>query len=163
MIDTADQYLRENSHVRREDHDNPRHRQSDQVASIAAMDGVAVAEGAVSQDVLATLDSGASYVLAAHSITNDVNLLKLAAGRMPTADNECLGDARMLPKSAVGTKLTISADNDQDTLDAFTYDTYNIVGLTDSPTYLNMERGTTKLAGGKITAYLYVPAGGFSS
>jgi len=133
------------------------------VASIAAMDGVESAEGSVSMDVLATLDNGASYVLAAPSFTSEVNLLKLTAGRMPIADNECLGDARMLPASAVGTKLTISAENDQDTLDAFVYDPYTIVGLTDSPTYLNMERGTTKLAGGKITAYLYLPEGGLST
>ena len=162
MIDTADQYLREYA-MFDEKIMTTLGIDEAQVASIAAMDGVESAEGSVSMDVLATLDNGASYVLAAHSITSEVNLLKLTAGRMPTADNECLGDARMLPASAVGTKLTISAENDQDTLDAFVYDTYTIVGLTDSPTYLNMERGTTKLAGGKITAYLYLPEGGLST
>ena len=162
MIDTADQYLRENK-MFDEKLVTTLGIDKVQVASIGVMDGVAAAEGAVSQDVLATLDSGASYVLAAHSITKDVNLLKLTAGRMPIAGNECLGDARMLPKSAVGSKLTISSENDQDTRDAFTYGKYTIVGLTDSPTYLNMERGTTKLAGGKITAYLYVPEGGFTN
>lgn len=162
MIDTADQYLREYA-MFDEKIMTTLGIDEAQVASIAAMDGVESAEGAVSMDVLATLDNGASYVLAAHSITSEVNLLKLTAGRMPIADNECLGDARMLPASAVGTKLTISAENDQDTLDAFVYDTYTIVGLTDSPIYLNMERGTTKLAGGKITAYLYLPEGGLST
>lgn len=162
MIDTADQYLREYA-MFDEKIMTTLGIDEAQVASIAAMDGVESAEGSVSMDVLATLDNGASYVLAAHSITSEVNLLKLTAGRMPIADNECLGDARMLPASAVGTKLTISAENDQDTLDAFVYDTYTIVGLTDSPTYLNMERGTTKLAGGKITAYLYLPEGGLST
>ena len=162
MIDTANQYLTEYA-MFDEKIMTTLGIDEAQVASIAAMDGVESAEGSVSMDVLATLDNGASYVLAAHSITSEVNLLKLTAGRMPIADNECLGDARMLPASAVGTKLTISAENDQDTLDAFVYDTYTIVGLTDSPTYLNMERGTTKLAGGKITAYLYLPEGGLST
>lgn len=162
MIDTADQYLRDYA-MFDEKIMTTLGVDKAQVASIAAMDGVESAEGAVSMDVLATLESGASYVLAAHSITSQMNLLKLTAGRMPIADNECLGDARMLPVSAVGSKLTISAENDKDTLDAFVYDTYTIVGLTDSPTYLNMERGTTKLAGGKITAYLYLPEGGLST
>ncbi len=162
MIDTADQYLRDYA-MFDEKIMTTLGVDKAQVASIAAMDGVESAEGAVSMDVLATLESGASYVLAAHSITSQVNLLKLTAGRMPIADNECLGDARMLPVSAVGSNLTISAENDKDTLDAFVYDTYTIVGLTDSPTYLNMERGTTKLAGGKITAYLYLPEGGLST
>ena len=162
MIDTANQYLTEYA-MFDEKIMTTLGIDKAQVASIAAMDGVESAEGSVSVDVLATLESGASYVLAAHSITSEVNLLKLTTGRMPIADNECLGDARMLPASAVGSKLTISSENDQDTLDAFVYDTYTIVGLTDSPTYLNMERGTTKLAGGKITAYLYLPEGGLST
>ncbi len=133
------------------------------VDAFAAMDGVDAAEGSVSVDVLVTLDSGASYALAAHSITSQINLLKLSSGRMPQADDECLGDARMLPASTIGTKMRISEENGEDTLDAFAYDTYTIVGLTDSTEYLNMERGTTKLAGGKITAYVYIPAGGFST
>lgn len=133
------------------------------VEAFASMDGVAAAEGSVSTDVLVSLESGASYVLAAHSITNDINLLKLTSGRMPQADDECLGDARMMGSEMIGTRIRISSDNDEDTLDAFAYDEYTIVGLTDSTAYLNMERGTTKLAGGKISAYVYIPAGGFST
>lgn len=162
MIDTADAYLRE--YVL---HDEKVMTtigvKEDEVRQIAAMDGVSVAEGSVSMDVLMTAQNGNVSVFAAHSITNSVNLLKLTAGRMPIADNECLGDARMLPKSAIGSKLTLSDQNDSDTQDAFVYDTYTIVGLTDSTTYLNMERGTSKLAGGKVSAFLYLPLGGFST
>ncbi|PKM39133.1 MAG: ABC transporter permease [Firmicutes bacterium HGW-Firmicutes-9] len=161
MIDTADIYLREYA-LYDEKLMTTIGVDETEVEAIAAMDGVLAAEGSVSMDVIAQLDEG-TYVLAAHSITTEVNRLKITTGRMPVADNECLGDARMFPKSAVGTKLTISDQNDQDTQDAFTYHTYTIVGLTDSTTYLNMERGTTKLASGKITAFVYIPAGGFST
>ena len=109
------------------------------------------------------MDKGSTYVLSAHSITQNVNQLKLTAGRMPQVGNECIGDARMQKKTAIGTKIHISADNDQDTTDLFAYDEYTIVGLADSTTYLNMERGATKLAGGKIAAYVYIPPQGFSS
>ena len=162
MIDTADAYLREYAMYDEKVMTTIGIDEAD-VAKIASMDGISAAEGSVSMDVLATLDTGESYVVAAHSITSDINRLKLTAGRMPIADNECLGDARMLPKSVIGSKLLISEQNDTDTLDAFTYDTYTIVGLTDSTTYLNMERGTTKLAGGKISAFVYLPRGGFST
>ncbi|HWQ98113.1 MAG TPA: FtsX-like permease family protein [Clostridia bacterium] len=162
MIDTADEYLRAYAMYDEKVLTTIGVSESE-VAQIANLTGVSAAEGSVSMDVLAQLSSGASYVLAAHSITSDVNLLKLTAGRLPVADNECLGDARMLPKSAIGTMILISDQNDTDTLDAFTYDSYTIVGLTDSTTYLNMERGTSKLAGGKITAFVYIPAGGFST
>ncbi len=162
MIDTADQYLRAYA-MFDEKIMTTLGIDEAQVASIATMDGVSVAEGSVSMDVLATTDDDASYVFAAHSITSGVNLLKLAAGRMPAADNECLGDARMMQKSDIGGHIRISSENDADTLDAFAYDEYTIVGLTDSTVYLNVERGTTKLAGGKVSAYLYIPAGGFAT
>ncbi len=162
MIDTADAYLREYAMYDEKVMTTIGIDESE-VSAIAAMDGVSAAEGSVSMDVLATLDSGASYVLAVHSITNDVNRPKVTSGRMPVADNECLGDARMLPKSAIGTRFYVSDQNDQKTIDAFTHDAYTIVGLTDSTTYLNMERGTSKLAGGKITAFVYLPAGGLQT
>ncbi len=162
MIDTADAYLREYAMYDEKLMTTIGIDETD-VSAIAKMDGISAAEGSVSMDVLTTLDTGESYVVAAHSITSEVNRLKITAGRMPIADNECLGDARMLPRSAIGSRLLISDQNDKDTLDAFTYDAYTIVGLTDSTTYLNMERGTSKLAGGKITAFVYLPLGGFST
>ena len=161
MTDTADQYLRQYkmfddklvSTIGLEEED---------VAAFAAMDGISTAEGAVSRDVIVSVEKGSTYVLSAHSITNDINLVDLVAGRMPQAPNECLGDARMQKKTAIGTKITISSDNDEDTLDAFAYDEYTIVGIANTPTYLNMERGNTKLAGGKVAAYVYLPLDGFS-
>ncbi len=162
MIDTADGYL-SNYAMFDEKVMTTIGVDETEVAAISAMDGVSTAEGSVSMDVLMTMEDGGIYAIAAHSITQSVNQLKLTAGRMPVADNECLGDARFLPKSAVGSKLLLSDQNDADTLDAFAYDAYTIVGLTDSTTYLNMERGTTKLTGGKIAAFLYLPAGGFST
>ena len=161
MVDTADRYLSEYNMFDERLVSTLGLEESD-VDYFAALDGVDAAEGAVSCDALFNIESGATYALATHSITTQIGKLKLTYGRMPAADNECLGDARMLPTSLVGTKISLSSENDQDTLDAFTYDTYTIVGLTDSTAYLNTERGTTKLAGGKITAYLYLPKGGFS-
>ena len=162
MIDTADTYLRDYA-MYDEKLMTTIGVDEAEISAIAAMEGVSAAEGAVSMDVLMTMEDGGIYAIAAHSITENVNRLKLVAGRMPIADNECLGDARFLPRSAIGSELLLSDQNDADTLDAFVYDAYTIVGLTDSTTYLNMERGTTKLAGGKITAFLYLPAGGFST
>ena len=162
MVDTAQQYFRQYNMF--DDRlISTMGLEKDDVAQFAAVDGVKAAEGSISMDVLVTVDNGASYVLAAHSITNDINRVKITSGRMPENDRECVGDARMLDKSAIGSKITISADNDDDTKDAFAYDEYTIVGLADSTTYLNMERGTTKLANGKIAAFVYLPEGAFST
>lgn len=161
MIDTADAYLAQYAMFDEKIVTTIGIDES-QVAEIAAMEGIAAAEGAIGLHALTTFEDGATYALAIHSITDEDNRLKLAAGRMPQAGNECLGDARLLPRSVIGTQLLISQENEADTLDAFAYDSYTIVGLTDSPAYLNMERGTTKLAGGQITAYVYIPYSGFA-
>ena len=162
MVDTADQYFRQ--YAMFDDRlVSTMGLEKDDVAKVAAVEGVKAAEGSISMDVLVTDDSGASYALAAHSITSDMNRVKITSGRMPENDRECVGDARMLSKSMIGSKITISADNDDDTKDAFAYDEYTLVGLADSTTYLNLERGTTKLANGKITAFVYLPEGAFST
>lgn len=161
MIDTADAYLAQ-YHMYDDKLISTMGLKDEDVAAFSAQKGVETAEGSISRDVIVTVEKGSTYVFSAHSVTQNVNQLKLTAGRMPQAGNECIGDARMQKKTAIGTKVRISPDNDEDTLDAFAYDEYLIVGLADSTTYLNMERGSTKLAGGKVAAYLYIPPDGFS-
>ena len=46
--------------------------------------------------------------------------------------------------------------NDADSLDALSRTEYTEVGLVNSPLYLNFERGSTTVGGGKITAFFYV-------
>lgn len=162
MVDTAQLYLNE-------------HRMFDDrlistvgwteenVAALQSFSGVGHAEGSVSMDVIVDMENDGSYVFAAHSITSDLNLLSLTAGRMPEAPNECVGDAFALSEDSLGKTIRISSDNDEDTKDAFACDTYTIVGLADSTAYLNIERGTTKLSGGKISAFVYLPPEGFST
>ena len=75
MIDTADLYLREYA-LYDEKLMTTIGVDETEVEAIAAMDGVLAAEGSVSMDVIAQLNEG-TYVLAAHSITTEVNRLKV--------------------------------------------------------------------------------------
>lgn len=162
MVDTADLYIKQNamyddklvSTVGWETQD---------VGEVAKVKGVTAAEGSVSLDVIVDMENDGSYVVSAHTMLNQLNQLSLTNGRMPQAANECVGDADMLDKSSIGKKIRISSENNSDTLDAFAYDEYTIVGLANSIEYLNIERGTTKLSGGKVSAFVYLPADGFST
>lgn len=98
-----------------------------------------------------------------HALINDMNTPALSYGRLPEKPNECVGDARYFLESDIGKKITISKNNDKDTKDLFAYDTYEIVGLCESPLYLNFERGSTSLGNGSVATYLYVPADGWDS
>ncbi|MGF7144471.1 putative ABC transport system permease protein [Anaerotaenia torta] len=127
------------------------------------LDGISAAEGAVFADFIAEFNDHKDIILKAHSITQNVNQLSIIAGRSPSADNECLADALSFTEEAIGKTILLSDSNEEDTLRSFSYQEYTIVGLCNSVSYLyRSDRGTTKLAGGSVNAFLYLPEGGFS-
>ena len=132
----------------------------DDVAAFAELDGVRAAEGSFSADFLAQTMSG-DIVLRAHSITGTVNTLSLVSGRQPAQANECIVDARYYTESDIGTKIVLSAENEEDTLSLFRYAEYEIVGIANSVYYLNYERGSTSLGSGSVAAFIYIPYDGF--
>lgn len=160
MVDTGDAYVQKNA-LYDEELLSTIGVTDEEAEQLAEMDGVASAEGSVSEDFLAEMGDGVSYVLAAHSITDTVNLLTLKAGRMPEAADECVLDARSFGESDIGRTITVSQENDEDTIEAFAYSQYTVVGTVNSVCYLNLERGTTRLAGGKVSAFVYLPKDGF--
>lgn len=131
------------------------------VAAFSNLDGIAAAEGSIFQDVLYETEDGSDSVMAMHSITTSVNTLDLLAGRMPEQADECVVDAELFSKEEIGTTLVLSANNEEDTLDKFAYDSYTIVGLVDSPLYINFERGSTSLGSGTVSCFGYLLEGGF--
>ena len=102
-----------------------------------------------------------SGVVIFNSLTEDVNEISLTAGRLPRAGNEAVADAQFFPVDSIGKKIVLSETNDEDTLDMFAYREYTIVGLGNSPTYLNYERGSTSLGTGAVMAFAYIPYEGF--
>ena len=132
------------------------------VAAFDGAEGVSAARGAVYTDFLTQLEEdGDEVVVIAHSLTDGVNRPKLKAGRLPAAPSECLGDAKTMPESVIGTVLPVCAGNDEDTRELLRYDGYTVVGLAYFPTYLNYERGTSSLGSGSVNAAVYIPEDGF--
>ena len=86
------------------------------VAAFAALDGRLRGLGSVYTDFL--MEAGdKEVVITARALTEGVNDPELAAGRMPEAANECLGDARYFTEEDLGTQVAVSPNNDEDTLD----------------------------------------------
>jgi len=133
------------------------------VAAFDALENVKKAEGSVSADLLYETQDGSDAVLRAHTLSENINIPDLQAGRLPERYDECVLDATFSDASLIGTKIVLSDENDEDTFDTFTYDAYTVVGLVNSPYYVNFERGTTKLGQGKAAGFMYIPAGGFSA
>lgn len=167
MVRAGDKYTRENALY---DYRllNTLGFEEEDVEAFLKSDVVKAAEGSVTEDFICGTDSGEAYVVKAHSLTEDVNRTALREGRMPEADNECVLDCRALALSgltelSLGDEIKFSDSNTQDTFDAFTYDAYKVVGFVDSPYYLNYERGTSNLGSGKVSAFIYIPIGGFTA
>lgn len=135
----------------------------DDLAEVKKLDGVKLAEGAVGADFLFNSADEDNLIMMAQSIPENVNQIKLKAGRMPEKANECLADPDMYSKDDIGSTIKLSKDNSEQTFDTFAYDEYTIVGLADSVLYINMERGSSTLGNGSVKGYIYIPADGFST
>ncbi len=133
----------------------------DEVASMESQEYVIAAEGAVYEDFIYIDEDDSEMVVKANSITERVNTLELRAGRMPEAPDECVIDAYQFDESMIGKQITVSDSNSEETKDSLRYDSYTVVGLVNSPAYINMERGTTSLGNGRVGAFMYIEPEGF--
>lgn len=133
----------------------------DEIEAMQSQDEVITAEGAVYEDFIYVGKDGTEMVMKANSLTEQVNTLELRAGRMPQAADECVLDAYQFDESMIGEQITISDSNSDEVKDSFAYDSYTVVGMVNSPVYINMERGTTSLGSGRISAFVYIEPEGF--
>ncbi len=131
------------------------------IKEIEALDEIDFAEGAVYEDFIYVNEDGESSIFRAHSVTNKMNTLGVEYGRMPKESNECVVDARFFDEEDIGTTIEIAENNSDVTKQVFKCDEYKIVGVVNSPIYLNQERGTTNVGNGQLSAYIYIPLEGF--
>lgn len=124
---------------------------------------VEAAEGSVSFDVLYNLEDGSQGVVKALTVTEELNTMKLVSGRMPREENECVVDSAMLGKSDIGAVIFLSEDNDGETLEHFSCREYTVVGLVQSPLYLQYERGNTTLGTGRLSGFIGLLPEGFDT
>lgn len=130
------------------------------VDALMELDEIADAEGAISVDAICTMDEK-SDIYKFHTIPQKINQLVLITGRMPERADECLLDSAMYGENAIGSQITVTDDNNEDTLELFDNRTFTAVGIVRTPYYINFERGTTSIGDGKIGAFLYVPREAF--
>lgn len=131
------------------------------IENISKQKDVKAAEGTYSIDALFVNNKGNEQVLKMHSIPERINTIMLKSGRLPENAQECVVDDNLFDEQDIGTYLTISDGNDEDTLKQINGERFKIVGLVQSPYYMNFERGTTILGNGKLAGFIYVPKSAF--
>ena len=134
------------------------------VEAIREREDVRAVQGAYNFDILCQSSSdGNANVMSAYSITEDLNELEVIEGRLPENPNECVVDSRMYSKKYIGKKLKLSDSNAEEDLENFAYKEYKIVGIVDSPLYIQFERGNSAIGSGKISGFMYLLPEGFDS
>lgn len=132
------------------------------VTEVKKLEGVLDAEGVVSADFMYESADGEDLIIVAETIPERINTIDVIEGRMPTKGSECLADPNMYTEDDIGKKIKLSENNSEQTFDTFAYDEYTIVGLTESISYINLERGSSTLGNGSVEGYVYLLPEGFS-
>ena len=132
------------------------------LAALAAQPGVAVARGAYTIDAILPWENN-DYIVKALSLTEDVNLPALKEGRLPQAADECLAEPRLMEEAGLelGDQITLNTGTG-DYENALAQNTFTIVGTADTPLYIGVERGSSTLGTGKVSAYLLLPEEAFT-
>ena len=129
----------------------------DDVQVFSEASDVQAAEGSFSTDALLTTgDTTVPFRLI--SLPAEINLPSLKAGRLPSEENECLGDAAYFSESDIGSELEVEGDDLP-----LSETTFTLVGLADSPLYLGNERGASSIGVGTLSGFLYLPEAAFET
>ena len=99
------------------------------------------------------------------SLTDEINGVRLLEGRMPQNPGECvLGRNKMSGNLAqVGETITLSDENDEDTLSMFKTRSFKVVGIAESPVFPSVQRGAASVGQGSLNHYAYIAESDFDT
>ncbi|MBO4688064.1 MAG: ABC transporter permease [Clostridiales bacterium] len=131
--------------------------EDEDVTKISAFEGVRACEGATFQDAIVTRkkskDEGKEELVSVvrfHTMTENVNKLKLIDGRLPENANEVVVDEYACPADYLGDTLILSDS------EGFASAEYEVVGRVRSPYYMNFQKGTSEIGDGSVDYFAYV-------
>lgn len=87
-----------------------------------------------------------------------LNIPVIKEGRMPEKSGEIVVEFGLnVPEDIKpGSKVVLSVPEDQQIDDSIRTDTFTVVGIIDSPLYINFERGQTNIGNGSIDFFAYI-------
>ncbi len=104
-----------------------------------------------------------SWKLGAEQEEDALNLPVLQEGRWPQAADECLVEKGMRTggRFALGDKISLFLE-DGEIGEALNTREFTVVGVVQSPMYINFERGASNLGNGSVDSFLYLPEQSFA-
>ena len=132
------------------------------IQALKQEEGVVTAEGAYTLDAILPQEEN-DYIVKLHSLTKETNLPHLLEGRLPEKPNELLVEPLFTKETGIRVGDVVELDTgDGDFADALNYDEFTVVGVADSPLYISVDRGSSSLGTGRVTAFVLVPEEAFN-
>lgn len=104
-------------------------------------------------------------IVKVHSYTSSpgLNAPALVEGRLPEREDECVVEPALLIETGLQLGDRISLDTGTDDFeDALHFSEFTIVGTVHSPLYVGVERGSSSLGTGKVSAFVLLPFEAFA-
>ena len=127
----------------------------DDLEEVKQVDGVKEAEGSYTSDVLWTTEDN-QLAVKLMSAGEKLDQIDIKEGRMPETSGECLIDSRLAEKEGygIGDVMEFKSGSEDELSDTIVKDSFTIVGIGQSPYYLSLDRGTTKIGNGDLSGFV---------
>ncbi|MBC8569722.1 FtsX-like permease family protein [Zongyangia hominis] len=140
----------------------------DDIAAIAQMQGIRGMMPGYSTDVFVSTGENSDVIVHAMSLSrgqmggddeNNIDRPLLIEGRLPEKSGECVVEQNIhTPKQfRLGNTIRLEAEKGKELSDTLKTDTYTIVGIVQTPRYINFQRGNTTIGDGVIDAFMMIP------
>ncbi|MCR1899314.1 FtsX-like permease family protein [Irregularibacter muris] len=168
MVLSADKYYKEH---RLSDFKviSPTGFKEEDIQKVETIEGIEKVQGAYTKDLFLTSKEGNTStvkLLSYHHGTNHdaLNIPRIIEGRMPEKSGEIAIDhSHNVPEEIkLGSEITSSLPKGEKREDFLKKEKYKVVGIVQSPLYINFERGQTNMGDGSIDYYAYIPQEDFT-
>ena len=122
------------------------------VEYISKLDSIKKSYGAYETDVILEKND-IEYVLKTMEFNPNINQIELIKGNFPERADECVVEKKLLSDLNLEIGDTI---NIQEDASGINNTELKIVGIVESPLYISVDRGTSKLGSGKIDYFIYI-------
>ena len=135
----------------------------DDVKALSEVEGIRSAEGGYSVDALCKVDEN-EKVLHIASSYDTVNQTTVSEGRMPKGDSECVLDEDFMEANGyeIGDTIELSSGTEDPLTDSLKKEDLTIVGAGSSPEYISIERGSSLIGNGEVSAFAVVAPEAFA-
>lgn len=135
----------------------------DDVKALSEVEGIRSAEGGYSVDALCKVGENEEVIHIASSY-DTVNQTTVSEGRMPKRDSECVLDEDFMEANGyeIGDTIELSSGTEDPLTDSLKKEDLTIVGAGSSPEYISIERGSSLIGNGEVSAFAVVAPEAFA-